>query len=68
MILLPNHERGTIILAELPYSLAIAVTSDTRRVELLFGFIFIIHLYNHPQLYTFRLVIPVLHTKALRKT
>jgi hypothetical protein len=28
MILLPNHERGTMILAELPYSLAIAVISD----------------------------------------
>ena len=45
--------RGTIILAELPNSLAIAVTSDTCRVERLFNFaplrtLFIIHLYNHP--------------------
>jgi hypothetical protein len=29
MILLPNHERGTMIFAELPNSLAIAVISDT---------------------------------------
>jgi len=38
MTLLPNHERGTMIFAELPNSLAIAVTSDTWRVELLFDF------------------------------
>jgi hypothetical protein len=53
MILLRNHERGTMIFAELPNPLAIAVTSDTWRVELLFDFgvllrLFIIHLYNHP--------------------
>ena len=53
MILFPNHERGTIILAELPNSLAIAVISDMWRVERLFNFVpllplFIIHLYNHP--------------------
>jgi hypothetical protein len=53
MILLPNHERGTIILVELPYSLAIAVISDTCRVERRFNFgpslgLFIIHLYYHP--------------------
>ena len=36
MILFPNHERGTIILDELPNSLAIAVISDTCRVERLF--------------------------------
>jgi hypothetical protein len=29
MILLPNHERGTIIFAELPNSVVIAVISDT---------------------------------------
>jgi hypothetical protein len=43
---------------------AIAVISDTWRVERLFNnapllTCFIIHLYNHPQLYTFRLVVPV---------
>ena len=38
---LPDHERGTMILTELPYSLAIAVISDTFRL-------FIIHVYNHP--------------------
>ena len=53
MTLLPNHERGTMIFVELPNSLAIAVTSDTWRIELLFDFglllrLFIIHLYNHP--------------------
>jgi hypothetical protein len=43
--------RGTILVAELPNSLAIADISDTCRVERLFNFgllmIFIIHLYNH---------------------
>jgi len=39
MILFPNHERGTMILAELPNSLAIAVISDTRRVERLLNFV-----------------------------
>ena len=34
--LLPSQLLGTIILAELPYSLAIAVTSDMCRVERLF--------------------------------
>jgi hypothetical protein len=52
MTLFPNHERGTIIFAELPNSVAIAVASDTWRVERLFNFgllsLFIIHLYNHP--------------------
>jgi hypothetical protein len=53
MILLPNQERGTIILAELPNLLAIAVISDTWRVERLFNNVplltlFIIHSYNHP--------------------
>ena len=38
MILFPNHERGTMILAELPYSFAIVVTSETWRVERLFSF------------------------------
>jgi hypothetical protein len=49
--LFPNHERGTIILAELPNSPAIAVISDTWRVDRLFNFgfltLFIIHLYNN---------------------
>ena len=36
MILLPSHDRGTMILAELPNSLDIAVISDTWRVEHLF--------------------------------
>ncbi|MGC1931731.1 MAG: hypothetical protein WA667_22405 [Candidatus Nitrosopolaris sp.] len=46
--LLPSQLRGTIILAELPNSLAIAVTSDTWRVERLVNLesLFIIHLYN----------------------
>src|SRR5215467_12472013 len=62
--LLPNQLRGTMILAELPNSLAIAVISDTWRVERLFNNVplltcFIIHLYNHPQLYTFRPVVPI---------
>ena len=52
MILFPSHERGTMILAELPNSFAIAIISDTWRVECLFNFElllhFIIHLYNHP--------------------
>ena len=52
MILFPNHERGTMILAELPNSVAIAVISDTWRVERLFNFelllLSIIHAYNHP--------------------
>jgi len=38
MTLLPNHERGTMIFAELPNSLAIVVISDTWRVERLFNF------------------------------
>jgi hypothetical protein len=33
---------GTIILAELPNSLAIAVTSDTWRVERLFNFVLLL--------------------------
>jgi len=37
MILFPNHERGTMILAELPNSVAIVVISDTWRVERLFN-------------------------------
>ena len=50
--LLPSQLLGTIILAELPNSLSIAVISDTCRVERLFNFVplpplFIIHLYNH---------------------
>ena len=44
--------RGTMILAELPNSFAIVVTSDIWRVERLFNLglplIFIIPLYNHP--------------------
>jgi hypothetical protein len=59
-----SQPRGTMILAELPNSLAIAVTSDMWRVERLFNNIplltcLIIHSYNHPQLYTLRLVVPV---------
>jgi len=45
MSLLPNHERGTIILAELPNSPAIAVPSDTWRVELLFDFGLLLRLF-----------------------
>jgi hypothetical protein len=61
--LLPSQVRGTMILAELPNSLAIAVISDTWRVERLFNNIplptcFIILLYNLLQLNTFRLVVP----------
>jgi hypothetical protein len=53
-----------MILAELPNSLAIAVTSDTWRVERLLNNVpllacFIIQLYNRPQLYTFRLIVPI---------
>lgn len=53
-----------MILAELPNSLAIAVISNTWRVERLFNNVplptcFIIQLYNHPQLYTFRPIVPV---------
>jgi hypothetical protein len=55
MTLLFNHERGTIILAELPNSVAIAVTSDIWRVERRLNFVplitrFIIDLYNHAKL------------------
>ena len=62
--LLPSQLRGTMILAELPNSLAIAVISETWRVERLFDNVslltcVIIQMYNHPQLYTFRLVIPI---------
>jgi len=50
MILFPNQERGTMILAELPNSLAITVISTMCRVEHLFNFgllsLFIILLYN----------------------
>jgi hypothetical protein len=64
MTLFPNHERGTMILAELPNSVAIAVASDTWRVERRFNSVpllacFIIQLYNHPQLYTFRPIVPI---------
>jgi hypothetical protein len=38
MTILPNQDRGTMIFAELPNSLAIAVTSDTCRIERLFNF------------------------------
>jgi hypothetical protein len=61
--LLPSQLRGTMILAELSNSLANAVMSDMWRVERLFNNVslltcFIIHSYNHPHLYTFRLVVP----------
>src|SRR5262249_131355 len=64
IILLPSQLRGTIILAELPNSLAIALLSDTCRVERLFNFVpllplFILYLYNHPLLYSFRQIVPV---------
>ena len=36
MTLLPNHEWGTMIFAEFPNSFAIAVISDTCRVERVF--------------------------------